>query len=36
MSKKEKQAYRRGIIETFGTIAVIGFYLGIFLGFMAR
>jgi len=36
MSKKEKQAYRKGIIETLETIAVVGFYVGIFLGFMAR
>lgn len=36
MSKKERQAYRRGIYEAVTTILVIGFYVGIFIGFMAR
>lgn len=36
MSKKERQAYRRGVIETLGTIGVIGFYVLTFIGFMMR
>lgn len=36
MSKKEKQAYRRGAFEAITTILVISFYAGIFIGFMAR
>lgn len=36
MSKKERQAYKRGVFETLGTIAVIGFYVFIAIGFMMR
>ena len=36
MSKKERQAYTKGIYHTLGSIAVIGFYVAIFIGFMAR
>lgn len=36
MSKKEKQAYRRGVYQTLGTISVIGFYVFIAIGFMMR
>ena len=33
MSKKEKQAYRRGVLETLGTIAVFGILFGIFAAY---
>lgn len=36
MSKKERQAYRRGMIEAMVTIAVLGFYTVVFIGFMMR
>lgn len=36
MSKKERQAYRRGIFEAVTTIGVIGFYVLTFIGFMMR
>lgn len=36
MSKKERQAYRRGVVETLGTIAVLGFYTIVFIVFMMR
>lgn len=36
MSKKERQAYRRGAFEAVTTILVIGFYALIFIGFMMR
>ncbi len=36
MSKKERQAYRRGIIDTIEAIVVLGFYTLVFVGFMMR
>ena len=36
MSKKEKQAYRRGIYNTLAAIGMGLFYGLIFIGFMAR
>lgn len=36
MSKKERQAYRRGVLETLGSIAVIGFYVAIFIGYFVK
>lgn len=36
MSKKERQAHRRGVVETLETIAVLVFYTVIFIGFMMR
>jgi len=36
MSKKERQAYKRGIYQTLGTIGTIGFYIFIAIGFMMR
>lgn len=36
MTKKERQAYKRGVFETLGTIGVIGFYVFIAIGFMMR
>lgn len=36
MSKKERQAYRRGAFEAVTTILAIGFYVLTFIGFMMR
>ena len=36
MSKKERQAYRRGVFETLAAIGLAVFYAMIFIGFMAR
>lgn len=33
MSKKERQAYRRGIIDALEGIATIGFFIAIFIAY---
>lgn len=36
MTKKERQAYKRGIADTLLTIVVFGAYILIAIGFMMR
>lgn len=35
MSKRERQAYRQGILHTLGTIAVLGSFMAIAIGFLS-